>query len=60
MPQEVSNKISFVKDPVCFDQSGKPHLSEIIFMYIIMQNKTIFKHRRICKIFTANICAYYM
>jgi hypothetical protein len=29
-------------------------------MYNNYANKTIFKHQRICKVCTANICAYYI
>jgi hypothetical protein len=35
------------------------HSQEIIYVYNYA-NETIFKHRRICKICTANICAHYM
>jgi hypothetical protein len=37
------------------------HLQNIIYMYVYnYANKTIFKHRRICKMCTANICAHYI
>jgi hypothetical protein len=47
----------------CLTASMLPHLSEIVWMYIITHNhasKTIFKNRKICKICTANICPHYM
>jgi hypothetical protein len=50
------------KGPVCFVIDFVtvciPHLQEIIYVYNYAK-KTIFKHRRICKICTANMCAHY-
>jgi hypothetical protein len=37
----------------------EPHLQKVIYVYNYA-NKTIFKHRRICKMCTANMCAHYM
>jgi hypothetical protein len=34
-----------------------PHMQKVIYVYNF-GNKTIFKHRRMCKICTANMCAH--
>jgi hypothetical protein len=51
------------KDPVCFVIDIVtvciPHFQKIIYVYNYA-NKTIFKHRRICKMCTENICARYI